>query len=83
MANKVVSEKYIKAVFMTENGKEYNLTIERPDPDLTDAQIFSAMTDFKNCGIIKPDGTSLATIKSIKMVETEQTTYDLVALAEE
>lgn len=81
MANKVVSEKVLKVGFLTENGKEYALNVERPDTDKTDAEIYSAINDFKNCDIIKPDGTSLATIKFIKMVETEQTIYDLEALA--
>lgn len=81
MANQIKNEFSLRTGFVTMGGKDYTLVIDRPKTGLSDGQLYAAVNEIKDSDILKPDGTSLATIKSMKLVNKEETILDLEGLA--
>ena len=81
MASKTTTSNTVDILYHTAGGASKSISVPYPDSNKTDQQIYNAAADFKNCDVLKPDGTSLATIESITLVESEKITYDLEDLA--
>ena len=64
--------------FKTTDDKKVSLTVDNPIEDLTEEEVKTAMELIKEKNIFAPGGADLASLVSAKVVETDNTNYDLV-----
>ena len=64
--------------FKTSDDKKVSITVDNPREDLTETEIKEAMNTIIEKDIFSPNGGSLVSAVSAKVVQTDTTDYDLV-----
>ena len=64
--------------FKTSDDKKVSITVDNPREDLTETEIKEAMNTIIEKDIFSPNGGSLVSAVSAKVVKTDTTDYDLV-----
>ena len=70
--------KKLLMTFKTDEDKKVSLTVDSPRENLTEAEILAAMNVIVDNDVFAPNGESLVSTVSAKVVETGTTEYDLV-----
>ena len=63
--------------FKTSDDKKVSITVDNPREDLTETEIKEAMNTIIEKDIFSPNGGSLVSSVSAKVVQTDTTEYDL------
>ena len=64
--------------FKSSDDKKVSITVDNPREDLTETEIKEAMNTIIEKYIFSPNGGSLVSAVSAKVVQTDTTDYDLV-----
>ena len=64
--------------FKSSDDKKVSITVDNPREDLTETEIKEAMNTIIEKDIVSPNGGSLVSAVSAKVVHTDTTDYDLV-----
>ena len=64
--------------FKTSDDKRVSISVDNPREDLTETEIKAAMDTILEKDIFAPNGGSLVSAVSAKVVQTDTTDYDLV-----
>lgn len=70
--------KKLLMTFKTDEGKKVSLSVDDPRPNITEAEIKTAMTTIIDSGIFAPNGDDLVEMVEAKVVETGTIEYDLI-----
>ena len=63
--------------FKSSDDKKVSISVDNPREDLTENEIKEAMNTIVDKNIFSPNGASLVSSISAKVVETDTTNYDL------
>ena len=63
--------------FKSSDNKNVSISVDNPREDLTESEIKEAMDTIIQKNIFSPNGASLVSVVSAKVVQTDTTDYDL------